>query len=217
MRLFLDSADRDALGPLLATGLFSGVTTNPTLLARAGVTVAQLPEMTRWLREHGAEQVFLQVWGATTEDLLRCAGQLLERCGDVHIKIPVTEPGIVAARSLESAGVRTLLTGVYSAVQVVPAMVAGATYLAPYLGRMDDAGLDGLEVIRRMQAVIDRTGSPTRLLVASVRTPRQLVELGLGGVRDVTIAPALWETMVSEPLTDAAVDVFDADIRTLLD
>jgi len=216
MKLFIDSAERELLDPLLETGLFEGVTTNPTLLARAGVTLKQLPEFVSWARDRGAKTVFVQAWGETAEDYLTCASELLDRCGDVVVKVPATAAGVAAVRSLATGGVRTLLTGVYNHVQVVPAIIAGATYLAPYLGRMNDAGLDGVSEITQMQTVIERTLSETHILVASIRTPDKLADLAMCGVRDFTIAPKLWWEMLSEPLTDAAVGVFDADVRKLM-
>jgi len=119
-------------------------------------------------------------------------------------------------RSLETGGVRTLLTAVYNHVQVVPAIIAGATYLAPYLGRMNDAGLDGVAEITQMQIVIDKAHATARILVASIRTPDQLAELATCGVQDFTIAPKLWQELLSDPLTDAAVGVFEADARELM-
>lgn len=211
MRLFIDSAEHDVIAPLLSTGVFAGVTTNPTLLARAGITRHQLPDLVRRLRAAGAETVFVQVWGRTREDYLRCAGELLESCGGVHIKVPVTAAGVAAVSVLERDGVRTLLTGIYNHVQLVPALVAGTSYVAPYLGRMNDAGVDGISEIRRMQSMLDRATTETRLVVASIRSPLELTELARHGVQDFTISPSLWDQMLSEPLTDAAVAVFERD------
>ena len=216
MKLFIDSAERELLEPLLKTGLFAGVTTNPTLLARAGVKLKELPELVTWVRATGAETVFVQAWGVTVEDYLTCAAELVETCGDVVVKVPATPAGVAAVRSLETGGVRTLLTAVYNHVQVVPAIIAGATYLAPYLGRMNDAGLDGVAEITQMQIVIDKAHAAARILVASIRTPDQLAALAMCGVQDFTIAPKLWWELLSEPLTDAAVGVFDANSRELM-
>jgi len=216
MKLFIDSAERELLEPLLKTGLFAGVTTNPTLLARAGVKLKELPELVTWVRATGAETVFVQAWGVTVEDYLTCAVGLVETCGDVVVKVPATPAGVAAVRSLEASGVRTLLTAVYNHVQVVPAIISGATYLAPYLGRMNDAGLDGVAEIAQMQTVIDKARAAARILVASIRTPDQLARLAMCGVQDFTIAPKLWWELLSEPLTDAAVGVFDANARELM-
>jgi TalC/MipB family fructose-6-phosphate aldolase len=216
MKLFIDSAEREHLEPLLKTGLFAGVTTNPTLLARAGVKLKELPELVTWVRANGAETVFVQAWGVTVEDYLTCAAELVDACGDVVVKVPATPAGVAAVRSLETRGIHTLLTAVYNHVQVVPAIIAGATYLAPYLGRMNDAGLDGVAEIAQMQTVIDKAHSAARLLVASIRTPDQLARLAMCGVQDFTIAPKLWWELLSEPLTDAAVGVFEADATVLM-
>ena len=160
--------------------------------------------------------MFVQAWGETVEDYSSCARELRARCGEIVVKVPATPAGITAVRALESNGIRTLLTGVYNHTQVVPAILAGATYLAPYLGRINDAGRDGIEEITRMQRVVERSQSSMRLLVASIRSPHELAQLALVGIRDFTIAPALWHELLAEPLTDAAVSVFDADTRTLL-
>lgn len=216
MKLFIDSSERELLEPLLKTGLFAGVTTNPTLLARAGVKLKELPELVAWIRDAGAEMGFVQAWGVTVEDYLTCAAELVDTCGEVVVKVPATPAGLAAVRFLESGSVRTLLTAVYNHLQVVPAIIAGATFLAPYLGRMNDAGLDGVAEIAQMQTVIDKTHSTARILVASVRTPEQLARLAMCGVQDFTIAPKLWGELLSEPLTDAAVRVFDADVTELM-
>lgn len=216
MKLFIDSADKALVGPLLSTGLFAGVTTNPTLLARAGVAVKYLPAFVEWAREAGAEMVFVQAWGTSTADYVSCAAQLLQSCGEIEVKIPATPTGVAAARALEATGTRTLLTGIYNHVQVIPAIAAGVHHLAPYLGRMTDAGRDGLSEISKMQTIIDRAGSSTRILVASIRTPGDLATLAAAGVQDFTIAPPLWADILAEPLTDAAVAVFDADVLTSL-
>ncbi|WP_052436947.1 transaldolase family protein [Georgenia sp. SUBG003] len=214
--LFLDTADLDAARPLLATGVFAGVTTNPTLLARAGVTTAGLPELVDRLREAGAGTLFVQTWGATTEEMLRHAREVREASGDVGIKIPANAAGIATTRTLADQGVTTLVTAVYNHVQVLPAIAAGATFVAPYVGRMTDNGRDGVGEVLMMQRIIDGLGSPTRLLVASLRAAGDVARLAEGGVDCFTIAPPMWEQLLAEPLTTEAVRVFDDDVaRTL--
>src|SRR5450756_1497292 len=122
-----------------------------TSRSHPGHKLRELLELVTWVRATGAETVFVQAWGVTVEDYLTCAAGLVDTCGDVVVKVPATPAGVAAVRSLETGGVRTLLTAVYNHVQVVPAIIAGATYLAPYLGRMNDAGLDGVAEIAQMQ------------------------------------------------------------------
>ena len=210
--LFLDTADLDAAGPLLTTGVFAGVTTNPTLLARAGVTTAGLPALVAALREAGARTVFVQTWGATAEEMLRHARDIREVCGDVGVKIPANAAGITATRTLADQGVTTLVTAVYNHVQVLPAIAAGASFVAPYVGRMTDSGRDGVGEVLRMQRIIDRLAAPTRLLVASLRTAADVARLAEGGVDCFTVAPPMWEQLLAEPLTTEAVRVFDDDV-----
>ena len=210
--LFLDSADLAQVEPLLATGLFAGVTTNPSLLARAGVRSDELPAVVDRMRAAGARTLFVQTWGATTEDLLDNAREIRDRCGDVGIKIPVTPAGIAATRTLADSGVVTLVTAVYNHVQILPAIAAGATFVAPYVGRMTDNGRDGVGEVLTMQRILDAVGAPTRLLVASLRSPADVARLAAGGVDCFTIAPAMWEQLLEEPLTTEAVRVFEDDV-----
>jgi transaldolase len=207
--LYVDSADRTLAEPLLRSGCFSGLTTNPTLLQAAGVCRQDLGKLVDWAVEAGATKVFLQSWGATA-DILVTHGRELRALGDmVIVKVPVTEHGIRAAARLESEGTPVLVTAVYNSAQALPAMAAGAAYIAPYFGRMGDAGRDGLQEIGRMQQAISASGSTTRILVASLREPSDALALAALGVRDLTMAPATWSKFFTDPLTEAAVEVFE--------
>ena len=207
--LYIDSADRALAEPLLRYRCFTGLTTNPTLLQAAGVRRQQLGELVDWAVVAGARKVFLQSWGGTADDLLT-NGRELRALGDkVVVKVPVTEAGIHAAAILESEGTPVLVTAVYNSTQALPAMAIGASYIAPYFGRMCDAGRDGLREIERMQKAISAAGSTTRILVASLREPADALALAALGVRDLTMAPAAWAKFFTDPLTEAAVEEFE--------
>lgn len=216
LRLFVDSGDLAEVEPLLGTGLFDGVTTNPTLLRRADVRWDGLPGLVTAMRSAGARAVFVQTWGGTTAELLDNARDVLRRCGPVGIKIPVSAPGLGALRVLADEGVTTLATGVYHRVQILPVIAAGADYAAPYVGRMTDQGRDGVAETLAMQQVIDAVGAHTRLLVASLRTGADVAQLAAGGVRCFTLSPATWHEMCQEPLTTQAVHAFEEDMRAVL-
>lgn len=206
LALYVDSADCALAEPLLWSGCFSGLTTNPTLLQAAGLRRQDLSGTGR-LGSRGwcQDTVFLQPWGATVDELGSHHGRELRRLGDpVVIKVPVTQSGVQAAATLESEGTPVLVTAVYNSGQALAAVAAGASFIAPYLGRMSDAGRNGLQEIAGMQQAIAAVGSATRILVASLREPSNAL-----GVRDLTMAPAVWSKFFTDPLTDAAVQVFE--------
>jgi len=207
--LYVDCADRALAEPLLRSGCFSGLTTNPTLLQAAGVRRQDLGELVDWAVVAGARTVFLQSWGATADVILTHARELRALGGSVVVKVPVTEAGMQAAAVLESEGTPVLVTAVYNSAQVLPAMAVGASYIAPYFGRMCDAGRDGLQEIGRMHQAICAAGSTTRILVASLREPSDALALAAIGVRDLTMAPASWSKFFTDPLTEAAVEIFE--------
>ena len=207
--LYVDSADRARAEPLLQSGCFRGLTTNPTLLRDAGVRRGDLGALVDWALAAGAQVVFLQTWGSTVAELSDHAHELRDLDPRVVVKVPVTPAGVAVAAALEAAGTPTLVTAVYSGSQVLPTLAARASYVAPYLGRMADAGRDAREEVSLMQRAIAATGSTTRLLVASIREPRDVVELAASGVSDFTIGPALWARSFSDPATAAALEVFE--------
>jgi transaldolase len=211
MDFYLDTASRAEAEPLLRSGVFSGLTTNPSILAASGIRNSQIPEVVGWSGEAGARQVFVQAWGATCAELEDC-GSWINSLGDnLVVKVPATSAGIEATRSLADAGVRVLVTAVYAREQALPAMAAGAEYLAPYLGRMNDAGRDGHSEIAAIQQCIDAGTSPMKILVASLREAAQVSALAQLGVSHFTLAPATWRKFFADPLTAAAVEVFEAD------
>ncbi|SDJ05142.1 transaldolase family protein [Nonomuraea jiangxiensis] len=210
LHLYVDSADRDQAGPLLSTGLFRGLTTNPLLLRRSGLVERDLPELYGWATGLGAQEVFLQTWGATYDHLV-ATGRRLRAIGPaVVVKAPATRQGCAAAATLAAEGVPVLLTAVYAAPQALLAAAAGATYLAPYVGRMADAGRPAIEEVTAMQRLLDATGGPTRVLAASLRTTADVVTLAGAGVRHFALAPAVAERLFGDPLTEAATAEFEA-------
>lgn len=209
MRFYLDSADAAETSALLGSGLVAGLTTNPTLLQRAGVRNDGIPDLVRSAREAGARTVFVQSWGVDAAEL-EDRGRWLRSLGDdVVVKVPVTDAGLRATARLAGDGIPVLVTAVYGAAQVLPVLASGARYVAPYLGRMNDAGLDGVAEVARMQRVIDAGGSDLRVLVASLRQVSDLLDLAEQGVSDFTFAPAMWPRLAADPLTSAAVEVFE--------
>lgn len=207
---YLDNADRETCEPLLRTGLFRGLTTNPTILAASGIPNAGIAEVVGWATEAGAETVFVQSWGRTASELVDRGLWIRSLGGHVVVKIPATEVGLEATARLAADGHPVLVTAVYAATQVLPAMAAGARFIAPYLGRMNDTGRDGFDEIKAMQRAIAAGGSELRILVASLRSPGEALRLAELGVSEFTLAPAVWRQFFEDPLTTAAVEAFDA-------
>ncbi len=212
--LYVDGADRSAVEALLSTGAFHGVTTNPLILERAGLAGADLPDVYRWAVAAGAEEVFMQGWGADARTLRQRCDEILAIGDRVIIKVPATPHGITVAADLVGDGARVLLTAVHDERQVLVADAIGAHWIAPYVGRMTSSGLDGVAAVLRMQRVIDRSGSATRIIAASIRGLADAVTLSEGGVADLTLAPALADELLSHPMTSAADTDFERAAST---
>ena len=217
MHLYLDSADAAELGRVLPSPLVAGVTTNPTLMRRAGLAWDGLPDLVRRLRDLGVATVHVQVRHADAEGMLRDAHAYLALGGETTVitKLPATRAGFAAARALTAEGAPVTMTAVVEPEQVLWSALVGARYAAPYLGRMDESGRDGLAVVGAMQAVARTYGTAhdpaLRLLVASIRSReafRDLLRLGVGAV---TVPVPLFEALTEHEATLAAERAFLAD------
>lgn len=212
-RLYVDSADVDRVRELLAAGLVEGVTTNPTILERGGRRVGEIPDLyARWVAE-GAREVFFQTWGADAETMLANAETIVGLGDRVALKVPATREGFAVTRTLVDAGVSVLVTAVYSVAQALAAAAYGARYIAPYLGRLRDAGRDGTALITRMQQVCE--GSDTDVLAASLRSADDIVELRLAGIPYFTAAPDVITALLEDPVSTSSAAEFDAAIARI--
>ena len=217
LSLLLDCADPNLWRHWWPTGLFRGVTTNPTLLRRAGqpCTHDHLSKLSHQALEMGVEELHLQAWGDTETELLAC-GQALATLapGRIVVKLPVYEPGVRATQQLVHQGIPITFTACYSPPQVLVAAALGARYIAPYLGRIHNLGHDGYEVLIAMQRALEGVKSSTRLLVASLRNPADLSHLAMAGCNTFTIGPAIAAALLSEKNTQAAAERFNQDARS---
>ena len=217
LRLLLDSADPAAWAEWLPSGLFRGVTTNPTLLRRAGqpCTLEHLALLTAKAMDYGVQELHLQAWGS---DLLACGRALFALApGRIWVKLPITRAGAAAARSLIAEGCPVTFTACYEPAQVLLAAALGADYIAPYLGRITDLGRDGHAELTRMQRIVEgvapaaRTEARLRLLVASLRSPDDLARLAAEGLDTFTISPAIAAELFAVEPTLAATAQFECD------
>lgn len=213
MRLFLDSANLSRVQPLLKTGVFYGVTTNPLILKESGLPIAELPSFTQAVLQAGARAVFLQAWGCQTENLYQCGRFLASIDGRVVVKLPATQEGLSAASRLAAEGVHTCITAVYTPFQALLASAVGATFVAPYLGRINDSGRDGYAIIAKMAESLKRTDSRTEILAASIRSAADLVTLAQEGVRCITFSVPIAERLFQEPMTLEAAEAFEQAIQ----
>jgi TalC/MipB family fructose-6-phosphate aldolase len=209
LRIYLDSADREAVTSLLATGLFAGVTTNPLILERAGVASADIPTVHAWAVEAGAREVFLQTWGSDVAAMLERAEQLVALGPRVVLKVPATPDGFTVTARLTAAGHRVLVTAVYTVEQALMSEAAGASFIAPYVGRMDDAGLDGVGTVLSMQRALTGVGGSCEVLAASLRGPEPVRQLAEGGVPCFTLAPAVAASFLDVESSRAAAADFE--------
>lgn len=210
-RLFLDTADTKDWDELLPLGIFHGVTTNPTLMERAGekCTIENLNRMSSKALET-VDEFMCQAWGSKAIDMYDCGMMLSNPNRErIVIKVPTTKAGVEAASMLIQGGCRVCLTACYNHKQALIAANVGAEYLAPYLGRMEDSGKDGEFECLKMQEIVTALESGTRILVASIRDAQTMVDLAAAGMETFTFAPVVARELFVEPLTSEAAAVFE--------
>lgn len=210
VRFYADSADKDAVAPLLAGSLIHGVTTNPTILAKSQRTVEDIADLYGQWKAAGAKEIFFQTWGSEPHLLLSNARRIAELGPDVVVKVPATATGYPVAAALTRDGVTVLLTAVYSAAQALAAASIGVRYIAPYLGRIQDSNRDGLGLIGHMGNLTADTG--TDVLAASIRSPEAIVQLADRGIRLFTAAPSVLWMALQDDDADRSADEFEAVI-----
>jgi len=216
VRFYLDTADVSQWETWLPTGLFYGVTCNPALLQKASVPceLAALKSLTRHALDYGMQEVHLQAWGSEVEALFE-NGRMLGRIDRrVLVKLPATKAGTTAAKWLVKEGIPVTLTAVYSVHQALIAAALGASYVAPYLGRMNDAGQDGLANVAKMQKILNSVQSQTRVLTASIRNLEDISVLAAGGVDTFTFSSAIAEAFFNVPATVEATAAFEQAVRS---
>lgn len=213
LKLLVDTADISAWERLLPSGLFYGVTTNPKLINLAGLpcTLDSMRSLAQTAFTLGANEIHLQVWGEETAEMLARGRELAAIDPRVRVKVPGTRPGFPVAKTLAQEGAQVTLTALYAAQQALAAIALGAAYAVPYLGRMNDAGMDGLAEVFAMQDIIRQFPSRTRVLVASIRQLGDVVALARYGVGVFALLPPLAEALLDHPLSIQAAADFEAN------
>jgi len=209
MKLFIDSANLDEVREL--AWLVDGVTTNPSLVAREKVpfeeTIARLCELVDG-------PVSAEVMSLVADEMVREARPLARIHKNVVIKVPMTEQGMKAVRKLSAEGIRTNVTLVFSANQALVAAKCGASYVSPFVGRVDDVGGGGMDLISDILDVFQNYVFPTEIIVASVRHPRHVFEAASLGADIATVPHAVLKQLFRHPLTDVGVERFLKDWQT---
>ena len=208
MKFFVDTADVGEIRELAATGLLDGVTTNPTLIAKAGRPIKQVIAE---ICEAVPGPVSAEVAATNFDGMMAEAAILSAIAKNVTIKVPLTWDGLKACKALSSKGTMVNVTLCFSANQALLAAKAGASFISPFAGRLDDIGFDGMEVIREIRVIYDNYDFRTEILAASIRTPLHVKQAALAGADVATIPPAVLKNLAKHPLTDKGLESFLAD------
>jgi transaldolase len=214
MKIFLDSASIDSIRKYNDMGILDGITTNPTLLSKEKGDPRQIMnEIVRTIKG----PVSLEVIGTDYEVMMEEAHRLKKYGQNVVVKIPMIPAGLRAVKSLKQDGIPTNMTLIFSSNQAILAAKAGASYISPFIGRLDDNGQDGINIIREIKQIFSNYKFESEILVASVRHPLHVIEAGKCGADIVTVPPEILHKMLTHPLTDKGLSSFISDWNKLRD
>ncbi|MDQ0317906.1 transaldolase [Pararhizobium capsulatum DSM 1112] len=208
MKFFVDTADVNEIRELNDLGLVDGVTTNPSLILKSGRAIL---EVTKEICGIVEGPVSAEVAATDYETIMKEAAVIAKIADNICIKLPLTLDGLKACKNLVSDGHKTNVTLCFSANQALLAAKAGATFVSPFIGRLDDIAIDGMDLIREIRQIFDNYGFETEILAASARTVNHIKEAALIGADVVTAPPATLKALVKHPLTEAGLATFLAD------
>ena len=208
MKFFVDTADTDAIAELNDLGMVDGVTTNPSLIMKSG---RDIKEVTKQICDMVAGPVSAETVATDAEGMI-AEGRVLAKIADnIAVKVPLTWAGLKACKVLSDEGRMVNVTLCFSANQALLAAKAGATFISPFIGRLDDIHLDGMELIRDIREIYDNYGFETQILAASIRSVNHVREAALIGADVATMPPDVIKKLAIHPLTDKGLDAFLAD------
>lgn len=214
MKIFLDTADIHEIRRAADAGLIDGVTTNPSLMAKVAGD-RDPKDLFLEICKTVDGPVSAEVVGMDKETMVAEGKRLAALHDNIVVKLPLIEEGLRACRALTAEGVRTNVTLCFSASQALMAAKAGATYVSPFVGRLDDISEDGMELIAQIRQVYDNYGLDTQILAASIRHPQHMVQSMLLGADCGTLPPKVLYQLLEHPLTDRGLDAFLADWEKL--
>ncbi len=208
MEIFLDTADVKEVRELVSLGVVDGITTNPSLVAKEG---QPFKTIVKEILEIVTGPVSLEVVGTDQATIVKEAHQLAKLHSNVVVKIPMIAEGLKAVHQLSEEGIKTNVTLCFSATQALLAAKAGATYISPFVGRLDDISHTGMDLVHQIVAIYRNYEFPTKVLAASLRSPLHVLQAALAGAHVGTMPPAVLRQMLKHPLTDAGLERFLSD------
>lgn len=210
MKFFVDTAEIDAIAELNDLGMVDGVTTNPSLIKKSGRDII---EVTKEICALVDGPVSAEVTAVDAETMIAEGRKLLEIAENIAVKVPLTWDGLKACKALTDDGHMVNVTLCFSANQALLAAKAGATFISPFIGRLDDINLDGMELIEDIRTIYDNYGFDTQILAASIRSANHILDSARLGADVITAPPAVIKSLVNHPLTDKGLATFLADIK----
>jgi len=210
LKIFIDTANTEAIKKFYDMGIIDGVTTNPTLISMEGKS---FHEVVSEITEIVDGPISIEAVSTKAEDMIKEARRLSKINPNVVVKIPMTSEGLKAVKVLSKEGVKINVTLVFSTNQGLLAAKAGATYVSPFIGRLDDRGHEGMQIIRDLVQIFKNYGFKTKVIVASIRHPLHVIDAAKAGADVATIPPDVLEKMLEHPLTDLGINRFLEDWR----
>lgn len=211
MKIFLDTADLVEIRRAVEAGLIDGITTNPSLLAKAAGEREDPREILVGICRTVNGPVSAEVVATDEEGMLRQGRELARLADNIVIKVPLIEDGLRACRRFRAEGIQVNVTLCFSPAQALLAAKAGASYISPFVGRLDDIASDGMDLVAKIKSIYENYDFETEVLVASVRHPEHVVQAAMMGADVVTLPPKVLHQLLQHPLTDKGLDAFLAD------
>ena len=210
MKFFVDTAEIDAIAELNDLGMVDGVTTNPSLIKKSGRDIL---EVTKEICDLVDGPVSAEVTATDADEMIAEGRKLVKIADNIAVKVPLTWDGLKACKTLTSEGHMVNVTLCFSANQALLAAKAGATFISPFIGRLDDIALDGMDLIEDIRTIYDNFGFETEVLAASIRSANHVQDCARVGADVITAPPAVIKALANHPLTDKGLAAFLADIK----
>ena len=208
MKFFVDTANIEDIREANALGLLAGVTTNPSLVAKEGVS---FHDRLREITDEVSGSVSAEVVAEDAEGMVKEGKELAAIAPNITVKVPMTLEGLKAVKALSDLNIKTNVTLIFNANQALMAARAGASYVSPFLGRLDDIGQNGMDLVATVSAIFDRHGIETEIIAASIRHPIHVTDAALSGAHIATVPVKVLHQIVKHPLTDQGIEKFLAD------
>ena len=212
MKLFIDTANTEDIRKANDLGVICGVTTNPSLIAKEGL---DFQSVIKEITEIVDGPISAEVIALEADKMVEEASELAKIHANIVIKLPMTEEGLKATKRLSEKGIRTNVTLIFSATQALLAARAGATYVSPFIGRLDDIGMVGMELVADIAEIFTIHNIPTEIIAASVRNPLHVIDAAKAGAHIATVPYSVIEQMTKHPLTDQGIEKFQKDYKAV--